>query len=146
MATNHCWSRSWAVATNYFYASILGLTLPRMLSAFTSVGVFGFYAGLNVVAFFMIFFLLPGELPNAHVVIQLLIVSSHPETKQRTLEELDYIFAVPVGRHASYQLRTFLPYWIQRWVFMRKSATLKPLYDFDEVEAHHKTSEKSSVA
>ncbi|KAH6879676.1 sugar transporter [Coprinopsis sp. MPI-PUGE-AT-0042] len=118
---------SWAVATNFFYASILGLTLPRMLGAFGTVGVFGFYAGLNVLAFIMIFLLLP-------------------ETKQRTLEELDYIFAVPVGRHASYQVTTFLPYWIQRWVFFRRSATLKPLYDFDEVEEHHKTSEKSSVA
>ena len=118
---------SWAVATNFFWASILGLTFPRMLNALGSVGSFGFYAGLNVVAFFMIFFLMP-------------------ETKQRTLEELDSVFAVPVGRHASYQAGTFLPYWIQRYVFFNKTATLKPLYDFEEVEAHHKSSEKSSVA
>ena len=56
------------------------------------------------------------------------------ETKQRTLEELDYVFAVPTSRHISYQARTFLPYWIQRYVFFRK-VELKPLYNFDEVES-----------
>jgi hypothetical protein len=50
---------SWAVATNNFWASVLSLTLPRMLRAFKPQGTFGFYAGLNLVAFFMIFFWLP---------------------------------------------------------------------------------------
>lgn len=53
--------RAWAVATCLFWASVLSLTFPRMLSAFGAVGAFGFYAGLNVAAFIMIFFLLPGE-------------------------------------------------------------------------------------
>ena len=56
------------------------------------------------------------------------------ETKQRTLEELDYVFAVPTSRHVSYQAKTFLPYWIQRYVFFR-DVELKPLYNFDEVES-----------
>lgn len=72
--------RSWAVATCLFWASVLSITFPRILSAFTAVGgkahftgeigtliaymlpAFGFYAGLNVVALVMIFFLLPGTL------------------------------------------------------------------------------------
>ncbi|PPQ81841.1 hypothetical protein CVT25_013470 [Psilocybe cyanescens] len=106
---------SWAVATCLFWAAVLSVTFPRLLSTFGSVGAFGFYAGLNVVALVMIFFLVP-------------------ETKQRTLEELDYVFAVPVGRHASYQATEFLPYWIRRYIFLRKT-TLKPLYNFDEVDA-----------
>lgn len=106
---------SWAVATNLFWASVLSLTFPRILSAFTSTGAFGFYAALNVLAFVLIFFLMP-------------------ETKQRTLEELDYVFAVPTTRHMSYQLRTFLPYWIKRYVLFRKTE-LEPLYNFDEVES-----------
>ncbi|KAK4047737.1 hypothetical protein OIV83_005245 [Microbotryomycetes sp. JL201] len=105
---------SWAVATTLFWASILGITFPRMISAMTPTGAFGFYAALNVTAFWMIFFLCP-------------------ETKQRTLEELDYVFAVPVGRHASYQARESLPYFLKRWVRFDKTATLRPLYDFDEV-------------
>ncbi|RXW19746.1 hypothetical protein EST38_g6115 [Candolleomyces aberdarensis] len=108
---------SWAVATCFFWASVLSLTFPRMLSALGSTGSFGFYAGLNVCAFVMIFFLMP-------------------ETKQRTLEELDYVFAVPMSRHASYQFTTFLPYWIKRWVLFDKTAKLEPLYNFDEVESH----------
>ncbi|KAK1229185.1 hypothetical protein PQX77_007757 [Marasmius sp. AFHP31] len=105
---------SFAVATNLFWASVLGVTFPSILRVFTPVGAFGFYAGLNVCAFVMIFFLIP-------------------ETKQRTLEELDYIFAVPTSRFASYQVKTFLPYWFRRWVLFKKDAKLEPLYNFEEV-------------
>lgn len=107
---------SWAVATCLFWASVISLTFPRLLSALGPVGAFGFYAGLNVAALIMIFFLMP-------------------ETKQRTLEELDYVFAVPTSKHASYQLREFLPYWIRRYILFRRRTQLKPLYNFDEVEA-----------
>jgi len=95
---------SFAVATNLFWASVLSVTFPRILHAFGAVGAFGFYAGLNVVAFVMIFLLLP-------------------ETKQRTLEELDHVFAVPTAKHVSYQVGTFLPYFINRWVFFNKKCT-----------------------
>jgi hypothetical protein len=54
-----------------------------------------------------------------------------PETKQRTLEELDYIFAVPTRVHIRYQLTKALPWWIKRYVLMRKGPGLEPLYHFD---------------
>jgi hypothetical protein len=54
-----------------------------------------------------------------------------PETKQRTLEELDYIFAVPTRTHMHYQINKALPYFIKRWVYWDKTATLEPLYKFD---------------
>ncbi|KAJ7755722.1 hypothetical protein DFH07DRAFT_885765 [Mycena maculata] len=107
---------SFAVATNFFFAAVLGVTFPRILSAFGIVGAFGFYAGLNVVAFVMIFLLLP-------------------ETKQRTLEELDHVFAVPTSKHISYQLNNFLPYFFKRWALFNKNATLELLYNFEEVES-----------
>ena len=44
---------SYAVATNNFWASILSLTLPTMLKKLKPQGVFGFYAGMNVVALIM---------------------------------------------------------------------------------------------
>jgi hypothetical protein len=53
-------------------------------------GTFAFYASLNIIAFCMIFLFVP-------------------ETKQRTLEELDYVFAVPIRTHVNYQLFTALP-------------------------------------
>lgn len=118
---------AWAVATCLFWAFVLGLTWPRMVAAMTPTGAFGFYAGLNVTAFVMIFFLVP-------------------ETKQRTLEELDYVFAVPTSRHMRYHLRHSAPYFFQRYMFRNKNATLPPLYQFDEQLAEAQARSKSVAA
>jgi MFS family permease len=111
-----------AVATCLFWAAVLGITFPFLLEEATTLGAFGTYAGLNVVAFVMIFFWVP-------------------ETKQRTLEELDYVFAVPTRRFMSYQLRETLPYWIKRYVLWQRNAELKPLYHFDQVKREKKQEE-----
>jgi hypothetical protein len=52
--------RSWAVATNLFWAGVLSVTVPPMVGAWGNIGVLVFYAGLNVFSFVMIFFLMPG--------------------------------------------------------------------------------------
>jgi sugar porter (SP) family MFS transporter len=104
---------SWAVATNNFWATVVSITFPRQLRAFGIQGAFGFYAGLNIIAFLLIFLFLP-------------------ETKQRTLEELDYVFAVPTRTHAKYQLTKALPWWFRRWVLMRKGAECPELYKFED--------------
>ncbi len=57
---------SWAVATNLFYASVLSITFPRMLGVLGSTGAFAFYAGLNMLAFVMIFLLVPGTSLSIH--------------------------------------------------------------------------------
>jgi hypothetical protein len=107
---------SWAVATNNFWASVLSLTFPRILSAFTIQGAFGFYAGLNIVALLMIF-------------------SWLPETKQRTLEELDYVFAVPTRYHMKFQWTKVLPWWFRKW-FLRKKGEAEPMmYHFADDDA-----------
>lgn len=100
---------AWAVATNNFWAAILSLTFPYMLRAFTPQGAFGFYASLNIIALVLIFLFLP-------------------ETMQRSLEELDYVFGVPTRTHAKYQLTKVLPWWIKRYIFMRKGARCPELY------------------
>ncbi|KAH8671017.1 hypothetical protein BX600DRAFT_548078 [Xylariales sp. PMI_506] len=101
-----------AVATCLFWAAVLGMTFPFLLDRTGTVGAFGCYAGFNCVAFIMIFFLVP-------------------ETKQRTLEELDYVFGVPSSKFASYQLRHALPWWFKRWVLFQRNAKLEPLYHHD---------------
>jgi hypothetical protein len=53
------------------------------------------------------------------------------ETKQLTLEELDQVFGVPVRIFAKYQLTQTLPYFIKRWIFFQRNATLKPLYTIE---------------
>ena len=103
---------AWAVATNNFWASVLGLTFPRMLLAFSAPGSFGFYAGLNLVALIMIFLFVP-------------------ETKQRTLEELDYVFSFHTQTHARHQLTQVLPWWLRKWVLWRRSGSYPQLYNFD---------------
>lgn len=87
-----------------------------MLHALTPHGAFGFYAGLNVCAFVMIFFWVP-------------------ETKQRTLEELDYVFAVPTSKFMNYQTTKWLPCFIRYYVRGDKTARLEPLYQFEGVIA-----------
>lgn len=64
----------WAVATCLFWAAVLSISFPAILAALTPTGAFGFYAGLNVIAFVMIFLFVP-------------------ETKQRSLEELVSLLA-----------------------------------------------------
>lgn len=103
---------SWAVATNNFWAAVLGLTFPRMLQQFTAIGSFGFYAGLCLVALSWIFMFMP-------------------ETKQRSLEELDYVFAVPTTIHAKFQLTKALPWWVGRYVFRKRNTTKPELYHFE---------------
>ncbi|RWA09944.1 hypothetical protein EKO27_g5159 [Xylaria grammica] len=107
---------AFAVATNLFWAAVLGITFPKILSSLGIVGAFGLYAGFNVLGFVLIFLWVP-------------------ETKQRTLEELDYVFAVPSTLFIKYQFTKALPWWFKRWVFFQKSATLEPLYHFDSPPA-----------
>ncbi|OAQ65250.1 sugar porter (SP) family MFS transporter [Pochonia chlamydosporia 170] len=97
------------ICINNAVGSALSLTFPSLLDKITPTGAFGFYAGLNVLAFLVIFLIVP-------------------ETKKRTLEELDYIFSVPTRRHISYQLGTWLPWWFKRYVLFNRKAQLEPLY------------------
>ncbi|KAF2177611.1 MFS transporter [Zopfia rhizophila CBS 207.26] len=103
---------SWAVATCLFWAAVLSITFPSMLDAMTPAGAFGFYAGLNLVALVMIFLFVP-------------------ETKQRTLEELDYIFAIPTRRFIKYQTGTVLPWWIRTYILRRKVGPCPALWSFE---------------
>lgn len=107
---------SWAIFVNNFFSTILSLTFPSMLAKMGSTGAICFYGGTNVLATVVTFFTLP-------------------ETRQRTLEELDYIFAVPTSRFAAYQVRSWLPWFIKRYVFWQKSASLTPLYRHELSEA-----------
>lgn len=111
------------------------MTFPRLLSALGSVGAFGFYAGLNVIAFVMIFLLVPGKYSTEKCFLRRIDINiAFIETKQRTLEELDDVFSVTISRHMSYQVREFLPYWVRRYP-LRQKVELKALYNFDEVDA-----------
>ncbi|KAK7748048.1 hypothetical protein SLS53_001300 [Cytospora paraplurivora] len=90
---------SLATATTWFFNFILSVTWPSMLQAFKPQGAFSWYAAWNIVGFFLVLFFLP-------------------ETKEKTLEELDSVFNVPLRVHARYGLQ-HLYYFFNRYVFWR---------------------------
>lgn len=116
---------SWAVAQCLGWATVLSLTFPLMLRALGVVGSFGIYAGFNILALVMIFCWVP-------------------ETKQRTLEELDYVFGVKTNVFVRYQWSTALPWWFKRYVLFQKNAVLPPLYHFDMEGSHSEDSDSGS--
>ncbi|RDA95802.1 hypothetical protein CP533_5190 [Ophiocordyceps camponoti-saundersi (nom. inval.)] len=114
-----------AVATCLFWAAVLGTSFPFLLKQLHAVGAFGLYGGFNLVAFVMIFLWVP-------------------ETMQRTLEELDDVFAVPVRKFAAYQIKETIPWVIKRYVLMQRHATRPPLYQFETVAAASETQAQAS--
>ncbi|KAJ5117416.1 hypothetical protein N7448_011048 [Penicillium atrosanguineum] len=100
---------AFTICVNNAVGSILSLSFPSLLAKTTPTGAFGFYAALNVLIFVVIFFVVP-------------------ETMQRTLEELDYTFSVPIHLHARYQIGTWLPWFVRKYIFFQRSAKLEPLY------------------
>ncbi|RSH77572.1 uncharacterized protein EHS24_003132 [Apiotrichum porosum] len=99
---------SWSVAWNNAWGAVLALTFPRLLRALTPTGAFGFYAGMNAVAFVWIYLWVP-------------------ETKQLTLEELDQVFSVPTAQFTGYQVKKVLPWWFKRYILRQKNAHLDPM-------------------
>ncbi|EXJ82823.1 hypothetical protein A1O3_06638 [Capronia epimyces CBS 606.96] len=101
---------AWAVCINNTFAGILSLTFPRMNTVMTPTGAFGFYAGLNLLAWFMIFCFVR-------------------ETKQLTLEELDQVFSVPTKSFISHELKVWLPYFIKRHIFRQDIPKPPPIIE-----------------
>jgi len=100
---------AWAVCINNTFAGVLGLTFPRMSNVMTQTGAFGFYAGLNLIAWGMIFCFVR-------------------ETKQLTLEELDQVFSVPTSVYLKYESKVWLPYFFKRHI-LRKQIPKPALLD-----------------
>ncbi|KAJ7451663.1 hypothetical protein FB451DRAFT_1566170 [Mycena latifolia] len=117
---------SLATATTWFFNFVVALTFPRLNTAFTPQGAFGWYAAWNVVGFFAILFFVP-------------------ETKSLTLEELDQVFSVPTRKHAGYQLRQ-IPWLFNRYI-LRRDIPQEHLYPWDSAEgqALRGMKEKDSV-
>ncbi|KAK1983191.1 major facilitator superfamily domain-containing protein [Colletotrichum cereale] len=93
---------SLATATTWFFNFILAVTWPSLQESFTPTGAFGWYAGWNIVGFFLVLFFLP-------------------ETKENTLEELDAVFSVPLRQFARYGLAQSVFFW-KRYVFRQDVA------------------------
>ena len=102
---------SLATATTWFFNFVLSITWPSLQTAFTTTGAFCWYAGWNIVGFILVLLFLP-------------------ETKGKTLEELDQVFGMPTHAHAAYGLRQ-IPYFIQRYL-LRRHVEPERLYEREE--------------
>lgn len=109
---------SLATATTWFFNFVLSVTWPSLLKAFKPQGAFSWYASWNLIGFAGVLFFVP-------------------ETKGKTLEELDQVFGVPTRRHAAYGLRQFF-YFFKRYIF-RQDVEPVLLYEKDDVD-HHRSS------
>lgn len=94
-----------------------------MQTVMTPTGAFGFYAGLNLVAWIMVFCFVR-------------------ETKQLTLEELDQVFQVPTSVFVKYEATVWLPWFIKRYVFRRRIPRPAPIIE----KASHTERRLSKVA
>ncbi|KAM0456804.1 hypothetical protein ACHAPV_007095 [Trichoderma viride] len=92
---------SWAIAVNLGFAGVLSIAFPIIDSGVKAAGALCIFAILNVVAFVLVFLLVE-------------------ETKRRTLEELDHIFAVSKRKFMRYQLFDNLPWLIRCRLFGSK--------------------------
>lgn len=107
---------SFATATTWLFNFVVALTFPRLLSAFTPTGAFGWYAGWNFIGWFII----------------LLFV---PETKALSLEELDQVFNVPTRKQAQYGLAS-LVHAFRKWILRQNVPDLPPPHS-DGGYVHH---------
>lgn len=102
---------SLAVATASSWATVLSLTFPSLLTGLKAQGTFALYAALNVVALVLIFCFVP-------------------ETKLRTLEELDQVFSFPTRDFIKYQVTQFLPWFFKRYFLRQETAELQPMTQY----------------
>lgn len=97
-----------ATAVTWALNFLISFSWPKMVEVMTPTGGFYWYAGWNVVGFVFVYFFVP-------------------ETKGRTLEELDGVFSMRNRDHARYYLKKLV--WGVRKLTGGKVKPLPPLYD-----------------
>lgn len=99
-----------ASAVTCIFAALLSLTFPALLNAMGTAGAFELYAGLNIVAWLLVFLLMP-------------------ETKQRSLEELDDVFSVSTRAFMRFHVLEYAPWWVRRYLLCRKRGNPAPEFE-----------------
>jgi hypothetical protein len=106
-----------AIATNLFFAGVLTIVVPSIKTAFSIPGTLGFFSGMNIIAFILVFLLVE-------------------ETRRLTLEDLEMVYSVSKTRFIRFQLYEWLPYLVKRYVFRRKDILdlPRPQYLLNDIE------------
>ncbi|KAF2708535.1 hypothetical protein K504DRAFT_381497, partial [Pleomassaria siparia CBS 279.74] len=100
---------SLATSTTWFFNFVLSITWPSLLARFKPQGAFGWYAAWNLVGWWLVLLFMP-------------------ETKGKTLEELDQVFSIPTNIHAAYGLRQ-IPYFFKRYILRWREVEPVGLYE-----------------
>ncbi|GKT43400.1 putative polyol transporter 6 [Colletotrichum spaethianum] len=90
-----------AIAVNLGFAGLLSVFFPRINSGLGDGGALYLFAGLNILALVLAFLLLE-------------------ETKRRSLEDLDLVFAVPKRAFIRHQVFQYLPWFFKRYFLGRR--------------------------
>ncbi|KAF9872822.1 hypothetical protein CkaCkLH20_09685 [Colletotrichum karsti] len=99
---------AFAIAVNLGFAGLLSIFFPSINSKLGDSGSLYLFAGLNLLALVLVFLLLE-------------------ETKRRSLEDLDLVFAVSKRRFIRHQVTQYLPWFIKRY-FLRRKEVKPSLY------------------
>ena len=102
-----------ATSITWAFNFLLSFTWFRLELAFSTRGAFFWYASWNIFGWIFCYFLLP-------------------ETKARTLEELDKVFSMSNGEHARFYYKR-LPWYLKKFAGQNPSP-MRPLYQEDFVE------------
>jgi hypothetical protein len=100
-----------ATSITWAFNFLISFLWPKMVQKFTISGGFAWYAAWNVFGFFFAYFLIP-------------------ETKNKTLEELDWVFSMRNRDHVAYYARK-LAYVCKR-IAGKEAEPLPRLYERDE--------------
>ncbi|CUS09539.1 unnamed protein product [Tuber aestivum] len=117
---------SLATATTWGFNWLLSMTWLPLVRAFKPQGAFGYYAAWNGIGFVLVLLFLP-------------------ETKGRTLEELDRVFEVPTRSQMKYGLaqqeittltsNIQVPWFFKRYIFQQDAPPPK-LLELEDIEYH----------
>ncbi|KAI1845763.1 hypothetical protein JX266_008128 [Neoarthrinium moseri] len=88
---------AFAISINLFFAGLLSLFFPIVLSKISYPGTLGLFAGMSVLAFILVFLFVE-------------------ETKQKSLEDLDFVFGVPKTQFVRFQVFKYLPWIFQQYL------------------------------
>ena len=111
---------SLATATTWFFNMVLSITWPSLQSSFKPQGAFGWYAAWNVIGWVLVLLFLP-------------------ETKGKTLEELDSVFSVPTSVHSKFGIRQ-AEYFIRRYVLLQSNVRAPKLVNGDRQQSLNRSS------
>ncbi|KAL1793925.1 hypothetical protein ACET3X_007346 [Alternaria dauci] len=98
-----------SVAINLSGAGVLVLVFPFLLNSIRPTAAFSIFAGLNLVAFVLVYLFVP-------------------ETRMRTLEELQYTFDLPTGWHVAYRVGYIRQHvWENWWKYLTRKEVDPPI-------------------